>query len=95
MFQEIETSSMRLPMYKQLRVILQCVDLPSAAENAECRPRSNVSSFNVDVTYRAQSDSMQENPMLVALGKEGGKRWGLAGVEVDNEGRKTWGRGGG
>ena len=44
---------------------------------------------------RAQSDSMQENPMLVALGKEGGKRWGLAGVEVDNEGRKTWGRGGG
>ena len=43
-------------------------------------------------TCRAQSDSMQENPMLVALGKGDGKGSGWVG-EYDNKGRKTWGRG--
>ena len=38
---------------------------------------------------RAQSDSMQENPMLVALGKRDGKG---GGGECDNKGSKTGGR---
>ena len=39
-------------------------------------------------TRRLQSDSVLENHMLVALGKEDGK----GGSECDNKGRKTWGR---
>ena len=38
---------------------------------------------------RAQCDSLQENPMLVALGKEDG---GGGEGECDNKGRKTLGR---
>ena len=37
-------------------------------------------------TGRTQPDSMQENQMLVALGKEDGK----GGGEYDIKGRKTW-----
>ena len=52
-------------------------------------------------TCRVQSDSMQENPMLVGLDKEDGKGWGGGGGERGmtlrkgrhgggNEGRGCW-----
>ena len=45
-------------------------------------------------TYRAQSDSMQEIPMLIVLGKEDEKGRGMGGGwgECDNKGMKIWGR---
>ena len=43
-------------------------------------------------THRVQSDSMQENHMHIARGKEDGVGVGGRWVGHDNQGRKMWGR---